>query len=107
MLETLRLTEQLIARASITPDDAGCQALLGKRLEASGFELETIVDGPEEAPVSNLWAVRRGSAAGDAARTMVFAGHTDVVPTGARCEVDERAFRANTSGRQALRAWRV
>ncbi|MCV5233415.1 hypothetical protein OFC56_40260, partial [Escherichia coli] len=60
--ETLRLVEQLVARPSVTPDDAGCQALIAERLGALGFECQTLVFGPAEAPVTNLWAVRRGAA---------------------------------------------
>ena len=73
MSETLDLARQLIARPSVTPDDAGCQALIGARLEALGFELQPLRCGE----VDNLWA-RRGTAA----PLLVFAGHTDVVPTG-------------------------
>ena len=80
MSRTLQLTEQLIARPSVTPDDGGCQALLRGRLEPLGFACETLVYGPPENPVTNLWAMRRGRDA--AAPVLVFAGHTDVVPTG-------------------------
>ncbi len=80
MSRALQLTEQLIARPSVTPDDAGCQALLRERLEPLGFECETLVFGPGDAPVTNLWALRRGADAN--APVLVFAGHTDVVPTG-------------------------
>ncbi|RZT93612.1 succinyl-diaminopimelate desuccinylase [Rivibacter subsaxonicus] len=79
--ETLRLAEQLIARRSVTPDDADCQQLIGERLAACGFELQTLQSGPEDFRVTNLWAIRRGSA-GSAGKLLVFAGHTDVVPTG-------------------------
>jgi succinyl-diaminopimelate desuccinylase len=79
MTPTLRLLEALIARRSVTPDDAGCQALLSERLHAAGFTCESLVCGPESFRVSNLWAVRRGARPGP---TLVFAGHTDVVPTG-------------------------
>src|SRR5262245_15176408 len=72
---TLELARALIARPSVTPDDAGCQALIATRLERIGFRCETVVTGG----VTNLWA-RRGSE-----RPLVcFAGHTDVVPTGPR-----------------------
>jgi succinyl-diaminopimelate desuccinylase len=77
--DTLRLTEALIARPSVTPDDAGCQALLAARLEAAGFQCEWLDAGPPEARVTNLWAVHRGSRPG---AHVGFAGHTDVVPTG-------------------------
>jgi succinyl-diaminopimelate desuccinylase len=76
---TQLLLEQLISRASVTPDDAGCQALLSGRLGRAGFLCEDLPFGPEGALVSNLWAVRTGATPGP---TLVFAGHTDVVPTG-------------------------
>jgi succinyl-diaminopimelate desuccinylase len=69
------LTEALIRRPSVTPDDAGCQRLLAERLEPLGFACESIESGG----VTNLWAIRRSGVAGP---TLVFAGHTDVVPTG-------------------------
>jgi len=70
---TLQLASDLIARPSITPDDAGCQAMLIERLSEIGFECETMVFDD----VTNLWA-RRGCAA----PLLAFAGHTDVVPPG-------------------------
>jgi succinyl-diaminopimelate desuccinylase len=63
----------LIARASVTPDDAGCQELIRARLEAIGFVCESLNFGE----VSNLWA-----RTGVAGPLFTFAGHTDVVPTG-------------------------
>lgn len=72
---TLALTRELVARRSITPDDAGCQALVAARLAPLGFACETIVSGG----VTNLWARR-----GRTAPLVCFAGHTDVVPTGPR-----------------------
>lgn len=80
MSRTLHLTEQLISRPSVTPDDAGCQTLLRERLEALGFVCETLVSGPDNFRVTNLWAKRPGAKSD--APTLVFAGHTDVVPTG-------------------------
>ncbi|MDR5750439.1 MULTISPECIES: succinyl-diaminopimelate desuccinylase [unclassified Caballeronia] len=77
MSGTLLLTEDLIARASVTPDDQHCQALLVERLGAIGFECETIESGG----VTNLWAVKRGTQGADG-KLLAFAGHTDVVPTG-------------------------
>jgi succinyl-diaminopimelate desuccinylase len=77
MSGTLALTEQLIARASVTPDDQHCQRLLIERLSALGFEHETI----ESNGVTNLWAVKRG-VDGTRGKLLAFAGHTDVVPTG-------------------------
>lgn len=70
---TLDLARALIARRSVTPDDAGCLELLGERLAALDFCLERIDSGG----VCNLWA-RRGTAL----PLVCFAGHTDVVPTG-------------------------
>jgi len=70
---TLAFAEELIRRPSVTPDDAGCQALLAARLAAAGFQVETLQFGE----VTNLWA-RRGSAG----PVLCFAGHTDVVPPG-------------------------
>jgi succinyl-diaminopimelate desuccinylase len=89
MSATLRLAEQLISCESVTPRDAGCQPILAARLQALGFECETIVSGPADFRVTNLWALRAGSMLGSQAgpdhalaKTLVFAGHTDVVPTG-------------------------
>ncbi|MBX3618460.1 MAG: succinyl-diaminopimelate desuccinylase [Rhizobacter sp.] len=79
MSAALSLTEQLIARRSLTPDDAGCQALLAARLAPLGFVCETLDFGPDDFRVTNLWAVRRGRPGG---KLLMFAGHTDVVPTG-------------------------
>jgi succinyl-diaminopimelate desuccinylase len=80
MSRTLHLVEQLIACRSVTPEDGGCQQIIRERLLPLGFEFETIVSGPADFRVTNLWAVRRG---GDAkAPLLAFAGHTDVVPTG-------------------------
>lgn len=70
---TLALAQELIARRSLTPDDAGCQDLLRARLEPLGFRCETIVFNG----VTNLWAKR-----GEDRPLVCFAGHTDVVPTG-------------------------
>jgi succinyl-diaminopimelate desuccinylase len=78
-LKALRLTEALIARPSITPEDGGCQALLTERLQHAGFRCETLVCGPDHFRVSNLLALRHGGQPGP---TLAFAGHTDVVPTG-------------------------
>ncbi len=73
MSKTLALTEELIALSSVTPDDNGCQARLIELLSPLGFACESIGSGS----VTNLWA-RRGTAQ----PLLVFAGHTDVVPTG-------------------------
>ena len=79
MPSALALAEALIARPSVTPDDAGCQDLIRARLAPLGFVCETHVFGPENFRVSNLWALRRGARPGP---TLCFAGHTDVVPPG-------------------------
>jgi succinyl-diaminopimelate desuccinylase len=73
MSDTLKLTQDLISRASVSPADGGCQALMIERLEALGFTVEKLPFGP----VDNFWA-RRGSSA----PVFCFAGHTDVVPPG-------------------------
>lgn len=80
MTDTLRLTEALIARPSVTPEDIDCQQLIVQRLSPLGFECHTLVFGPENAPVTNLWAIKQGRDA--SAPVLAFAGHTDVVPTG-------------------------
>jgi succinyl-diaminopimelate desuccinylase len=69
----LDLTRTLIRRPSLTPDDAGCCALIAERLAASGFTAEWIDAGG----VTNLWAT-----CGQGAPVTILAGHTDVVPTG-------------------------
>jgi succinyl-diaminopimelate desuccinylase len=70
---TVALTKALLARPSVTPADGGCQDLLAQRLQASGFLAERF----DRNGVANLW-LRRGTQR----PTFVFAGHTDVVPTG-------------------------
>jgi succinyl-diaminopimelate desuccinylase len=78
---TLNLTEQLISQNSVTPADGGCQDLIANRLKAIGFECETMMSGPDNFRVTNLWAVKRGNL-GKTGSLLSFAGHTDVVPTG-------------------------
>jgi succinyl-diaminopimelate desuccinylase len=80
MDRTLHLAEQLIACRSVTPDDGGCQQVIRERLVPLGFSLDTLVSGPADFRVTNLWALRRGTDAN--APLLAFAGHTDVVPTG-------------------------
>jgi len=83
MNRALHLTEQLISRRSITPEDGQCQQIIGERLAPLGFVCETIESGPDDFRVTNLWAKRAGKpSTTGAGRTVVFAGHTDVVPTG-------------------------
>jgi succinyl-diaminopimelate desuccinylase len=78
MTKALHLAEQLISQRSVTPEDGQCQAILGARIAPLGFACETIESGPDKFRVKNLWAKRPGTSG----RTLVFAGHTDVVPTG-------------------------
>jgi succinyl-diaminopimelate desuccinylase len=73
MSPTLELTCDLLARASVSPTDGGCQAVMIARLEAMGFEVESLKFGP----VENFWAKR-----GRGGPVFCFAGHTDVVPPG-------------------------
>lgn len=70
---SITLAKELISRPSVTPDDAGCQELLAKRLQSSGFTIQHLPFGA----VKNLWAKR-----GSSGPLFVFAGHTDVVPPG-------------------------
>ena len=85
MSPTLQLAQALIARPSVTPSDADCLDLIAQRLQALGFINERMDSGPESFRVSNLWSKRPSghtNAAQGAIKTVVFAGHTDVVPTG-------------------------
>ena len=70
---TIALTKELISRASVTPEDAGCQKVMTDRLAAIGFK----VDHLRFDDVDNFWAIR-----GDSGPILCFAGHTDVVPSG-------------------------
>jgi succinyl-diaminopimelate desuccinylase len=88
------LAEQLLACPSVTPLDAGCQNIIAERLARLGFECESLASGPVGERVSNLWAKRPAThdhqaqaatnmiASTHPRKTVVFAGHTDVVPTG-------------------------
>jgi succinyl-diaminopimelate desuccinylase len=87
MSPTLQLVHDLIARPSVTPDDGGCQSILASRLTASGFKSETIAGNG----VTNAW-IRRGTSA----PVFVFAGHTDVVPTGPLEQWHSDPFRPTT-----------
>lgn len=73
MSDTIDLALELVSRPSVTPDDQGCQELLAQRLQSLGFAIEHM----RFEDVDNLWARR-----GNASPLFVFAGHTDVVPTG-------------------------
>jgi len=72
-MDALKLAQELIRLPSVTPDDHDCQQRIGELLAAQGFSIEQMDFGP----VKNLWARH-----GNAAPTLVFAGHTDVVPPG-------------------------
>ena len=95
--DTLELAKALIARRSLTPDDAGCQEILIERLEKLGFKIEKMRFGN----VDNFWA-RRGTTA----PLVCFAGHTDVVPTGPVEKWDSEPFYPYHSRRHAVRARR-
>jgi len=73
MSDVLELACDLIARRSVTPEDAGCQRLIAERLASAGFAIEHLRHGE----VDNLWATH-----GSGSPTLVFLGHTDVVPSG-------------------------
>lgn len=73
MSSVLELTLDLLSRPSVTPDDAGCQALIAKRLAAAGFHCRSLRFND----VDNLWATH-----GKDGPVLAFLGHTDVVPTG-------------------------
>lgn len=81
---TLALTEQLIALDSVTPEDKGCQQTLIGLLEPLGFVCETL----QSNDVTNLWARR-----GNSGPLLVFAGHTDVVPTGPVAQWQSNPFK--------------
>lgn len=89
MSDTLELVQQLIRQPSVTPDDADCQNILSQRLETCGFQCESMRFGE----VDNLWATR-----GDKAPLLVFAGHTDVVPTGPEQQWTHPPFSAHIDG---------
>jgi len=90
---TLALTQQLIALPSITPNDSGCQALMGERLARAGFAVENMRFGE----VDNLWATR-----GEGGPLLVFAGHTDVVPPGDLKSWQSNPFDATVSGAELI-----
>ena len=83
------LAAALIERPSVSPDDAGCQQLLGARLAAAGFAVEPMRFGA----VDNFWATH-----GAGAPTLVFAGHTDVVPPGPAAAWESPPFAPTSRG---------
>jgi succinyl-diaminopimelate desuccinylase len=78
--DVLALTQDLVARRSVTPEDAGCQAAIAERLERAGFRCEHLRYGETD----NLWATHAMGAREDAVKVLVLLGHTDVVPSGPR-----------------------
>jgi succinyl-diaminopimelate desuccinylase len=90
------LAAELIRKPSVTPDDAGCQALIADILGGMGFECHHLRfgEGEPNGPVDNLWAIRKGTSPD--ARLFCFAGHTDVVPVGNENEWQHPAFAATT-----------
>lgn len=90
--ETLALAAKLIRAESISPEDAGCQQLIAEYLIDLGFQIEHL----RFDDVDNLWAVRSGESnhneGTDQAPLFVFAGHTDVVPTGPVADWDNDPF---------------
>ena len=89
MSPTFDLAAELIRRPSISPEDAGCQQLLRRRLEGAGFHCEDMPFGE----VSNLWAT-----IGDSGPLLVLAGHTDVVPPGPLSAWRSDPFEPNVRG---------
>lgn len=87
--ESIELLKQLIAYPSITPDDANCQDFIADYLRELGFTVESVPSNK----VSNLWAW-----IGDSAPEFVYAGHTDVVPTGPLDQWDSDPFTATIKG---------
>jgi succinyl-diaminopimelate desuccinylase len=83
---TIALTQDLIRRRSVTPEDCGCQQVMIDRLTAIGFHIEKL----RFENVDNFWAVR-----GTQGPTLCFAGHTDVVPTGPEENWQIPPFEAN------------
>ena len=85
MSETLKLTEELINRESVTPEDGGCQKLIAERLEKLGFKATHL----RFEDVDNLWITH-----GKSGPLFSFAGHTDVVPTGPLEDWNTHPFKA-------------
>lgn len=90
-MDTINLARQLIREVSISPDDGACQQIIAEQLARLAFSVEHLPFGP----VSNLWALRQGDSDGP---LFVFAGHTDVVPTGPLAEWRHDPFAAVIEG---------
>ena len=84
--EVIDLAAELIRRPSVTPDDAGCQQLIAELLDRVGFASRTL----KFDDVTNLWSRR-----GDSDPLLMFAGHTDVVPTGPESDWTRPPFSAD------------
>jgi succinyl-diaminopimelate desuccinylase len=82
----LELTRRLIERPSVSPNDEGCQEILFDQLSREGFERQQL----DFEDVRNLWAIKRGAHPGP---TLIFAGHTDVVPPGPLAEWTHHPFK--------------
>ena len=93
MEKTLELCCELIRKPSVTPEDAGCQALMIERLQALNFNCTELPFGD----VSNFWAEH-----GDQGPLLVFAGHTDVVPPGATDRWSSPPFEPTVRRRPAV-----
>ena len=83
MSETIELAKDLISRASLTPEDKGCQLVMIKRLEKVGFTIHSLPFGG----VENFWATH-----GSSGPVFAFAGHTDVVPVGIESQWQTKPF---------------
>jgi succinyl-diaminopimelate desuccinylase len=98
MSPTIDLAKALIERPSVTPADEGCQQLMADRLQAIGFECQSLTFGEGEEAVVNLWAIRKGSNDSEHAPVFCFAGHTDVVPTGPLADWQSPPFEPTVKG---------
>jgi len=83
MSETIELAKDLISRASVTPEDKGCQSMIIERLEKVGFTIHSLPFGG----VKNFWATH-----GSSGPVFAFAGHTDVVPVGIESQWKTKPF---------------
>lgn len=89
----LPFLQALIACPSLTPDDAGCCALIGERLKNAGFQLERL----DAEGVTNLWATH-GPRQSPGAPLLILAGHTDVVPPGPAADWSNDPFQPTVRG---------
>jgi succinyl-diaminopimelate desuccinylase len=88
MSDVFDLACELIRRRSLTPDDAGCLALIAERLARAGFTIEHLPFGA----VQNLWATHAGQGAAGDAPLLMFLGHVDVVPSGPEADWSSPPF---------------